>query len=71
MSDREAMSQDEIISIQNSVISYLGNARLHFEQGDYQRALSFLDIAQNEIEYLANHNAAQQGRAVDAPQAAQ
>lgn len=54
------MSQDEIILIQSSVISYLGNARLHFEQGDYQRALSFLDLAQNEIQYLANHKAAEQ-----------
>ena len=61
MSDREEISRDEIISIENSVISYLGNARLHFDNGDYLRALSFLDLAKNEIEYLGNHNAAQQG----------
>jgi len=60
MSDGKAMSRDEIISIENSVISDLGNTRLYFEQGDYQRALSFLDMVQNEIEYLAQHNAAQQ-----------
>ena len=60
MSDREEISRDEIISIENSVISYLGNARLHFDNGDYLRALSFLDLAKNEIEYLRNHNTAQQ-----------
>lgn len=58
MGNEDIMPRDEIISIENSVLSYLHNACLHFEQGDYQRALSFLDVAKNEIEYLAQHNAA-------------
>jgi hypothetical protein len=55
------LSQDEIFSIENSVKSYLMNARHHFDEGDYKRAIAFVDLAINETEYLVKHNAAEQG----------
>jgi hypothetical protein len=64
----DTVTEDEVIEIQNCVISYLLNARHHFDSGDYARALSFLDLAKDEIEYLATHTepAALSGRKLEA-----
>jgi hypothetical protein len=36
------------------------NARHHFYEGDYKRAIDFVDLAIDETEYLVKHNPAQQ-----------
>ena len=43
------MTTDEKLLIENRVKSYLLNAKHHFENRDYMRALGFLEIAQVEI----------------------
>ena len=51
---------NEIVDIENCTKSYLMNAREYYDKKDYQRALSYLEAAKNEIEFLAKY-AAQQG----------
>ena len=43
----------DLTEVENCVKSYLANARHHFDRKDYKRALSFLELAQDEIKYLA------------------
>jgi len=43
------MTTDEKLLIENRVKSYLLNAKHHFENRDYMRALGFLEMAQVEI----------------------
>ena len=43
----------DLTEVENCAKSYLANARHHLDSKDYKRALSFLELAQDEIKYLA------------------
>ena len=48
------MNEDEIVEMENTVISYLLNAKNAFDNKEYEKAVTFLDAALVEMNAITN-----------------
>ena len=56
--NEETLQVDEILEIKNAAASYLENAKFHLFHGRFERALQFIHLACDEVEYIINHTKA-------------
>lgn len=57
---------DELIEVRNCAESYLENAKYHLLHGGYEKALSFANLARDEIDYIIKHASQQSVQATAA-----
>lgn len=49
----ETLQIDELVEIKNAATSYLENAKFHLFHGGFDRALQFIHMACDEVEYIS------------------